>query len=660
MKKRMLLRSILVLILCCAMVCNAMAAGVEDQEDDGVVKVTVTLNEGSETTNSASETKEYQSTDENGNEVQVVETTEREATVQTGDITVTENEGHGEIVSTDPTVSAEDYEGKQDIHDAAYPGAQDSDKDLFQGGGSYENQWKNAVSKDVIKEVVDEDGNTQWVLDPEKLEKYFTSEYIDGKTPEYALIAAGEWSDHQIVIKKVNYELDENGEVKLDEEGNPIYDLKKLGNQPVAHMLLWGTDGKPYYAYSVASSEEAFVSSLVSGYDAEQLSQSDLYKDNPEAQAHIRGIAQHGYWGSSNEAENGEYQVGSLNKLKEEMKAAVEAGLELSLNGNTDQAAILEAIENLTEGDAMSATQAALFAYAQGSEADIDGKLSMVIDGTFSGDKNYYANLVYQYLMGVTEKDDPELIGVDKESMNLVIGDRINEEDQADDVYDVALNFKLTLVPGEKDELKVVLQYTDADNNPQIITRTLGTENAGDTIAPDADGNYTLTGLKLSENQGITFDLKLEGTQYLENGVYVYTATNVDEDGNFGAPGSRFSTLIGVGDMGVKVSESTSVTLTFEVDENHDMKVTPVISEEIQEEPIPEKSTPSNQTEQTEPKAEETILDEETPLDEIFEEDVPMADVPHTGDASIYFAILSMLSGTGLAGLALTKKREEN
>ena len=46
-------------------------------------------------------------------------------------------------------------------------------------------------------------------------------------------------------------------------------------------------------------------------------------------------------------------------------------------------------------------------------------------------------------------------------------------------------------------------------------------------------------------------------------------------------------------------------------------------------------------------------------LEEIPDEEVPLAAVPQTGDASVYFAILSALSGTGLAGLALTKKRDE-
>ena len=38
---------------------------------------------------------------------------------------------------------------------------------------------------------------------------------------------------------------------------------------------------------------------------------------------------------------------------------------------------------------------------------------------------------------------------------------------------------------------------------------------------------------------------------------------------------------------------------------------------------------------------------------------MPLANVPMTGDCSLLFIGMSILSGTGLAGLALTKKRED-
>ena len=46
-------------------------------------------------------------------------------------------------------------------------------------------------------------------------------------------------------------------------------------------------------------------------------------------------------------------------------------------------------------------------------------------------------------------------------------------------------------------------------------------------------------------------------------------------------------------------------------------------------------------------------------LEELPEDDVPLAEVPKTGDASILWFALSALSGAGLVGLNLTKKRED-
>ena len=109
----------------------------------------------------------------------------------------------------------------------------------------------------------------------------------------------------------MEYELDEDGNVNLDENGEPVFNLGKTQAQHVAQMVLWGNDGKPYYAYSVASEKEALVTSLVTAYEAELLSKSEQFKDDPTAQEHIRGIALHGYWGAANEQdEEGNYKTG--------------------------------------------------------------------------------------------------------------------------------------------------------------------------------------------------------------------------------------------------------------------------------------------------------------------------------------------------------------
>ena len=71
----------------------------------------------------------------------------------------------------------------------------------------------------------------------------------------------------------------------------------------------------------------------------------------------------------------------------------------------------------------------------------------------------------------------------------------------------------------------------------------------------------------------------------------------------------------------------------------------------IPEDPVPLAPVPE----------EPVIIPEEPEFEEILDEEIPLADVPKTGDASTLWLALSALSGTSLAGVSLLgrKKREE-
>ena len=130
-----------------------------------------------------------------------------------------------------------------------------------------------------------------------------------------------------------------------------------------------------------------------------------------------------------------------------------------------------------------------------------------------------------------------EHIKVKEDSLQLIIGDKVGEkattvtengevaDPTTNDIYDASLNFSLTVVPTENDDLLVCLQYKDADGKQQTVTKRLAGENSADedyeTISADEDGSYTIGGLKLSENEELYFDLKLEGLQTLEDNLYV-------------------------------------------------------------------------------------------------------------------------------------------
>ena len=622
----------------------------EVQPEDEAPEVSVALNPNGTGSGSASSEPEITGSIVDGNGQTTTTTIEHKVTVSTKDWEETVGETNGEIVTVTP-VTPDEYAGKQDICDEAYAGSENYRNDLFQQGGLY-GGWDMATGwlESIIPAedengdpILDENGNPLYVLSPDA---YYDGKLIEGKVPEYMLLESGERSlNHKLVIKKVEYQYDDNGNLVLDENGNPVYDLVSQNSQHVAQMILWGNDGQPYYAYSIASSEEALVGPFSSGYEAAELSKSEQFKDDPEAQAHIRGIATHGYWGASNEqAENGEYETGSLAKIKAEMIAAVEAGLELNLNGSIDKEAILAAIENLNEGDALVATQAALWAYTQGTTDNIDGEVTKVLTGEFTGDSNGYTSLIYQYLLTVTEQEE-EVTAIDQESMNLVVGDKVEEG-----VYTASLNFSLTVVPGENDELCVVLKYVDADGTLQTVTKTLGEE-----LVANEDDSYTLTGLKLSENQDIEFDLKLEGIQYLEDAVLVHTATHTNTMKEAGTIGARHSTLVSVADVGASVSSGVNFTMNFTIDEEKHVIVNtqwnttepkPVDPADPVDPEDPEEITPPQ----------EFRLDPET-TEEIPEEPIPLAAPVITGDNSFLWIVVVMIALCGVIAINFSDKK---
>lgn len=107
---------------------------------------------------------------------------------------------------------------------------------------------------------------------------YEGKEYITDKTPEKSPIAPeafektegdflfsgnrGEMSmKGYIATNYIIYERDENGNIKLDEEGNPIFTVHSRGGMfeddstyvLASQFLLWDKDGNPIYTYCVDS-----------------------------------------------------------------------------------------------------------------------------------------------------------------------------------------------------------------------------------------------------------------------------------------------------------------------------------------------------------------------------------------------------------------------
>ena len=128
----------------------------------------------------------------------------------------------------------------------------------------------------------------------------------------------------------------------------------------------------------------------------------------------------------------------------------------------------------------------------------------------------------------------------------------------------------------------------------------------------------------------------MEGTQYLEQGVYIYTA-----QGGY----DKSQSFVGLAEGTNYVDITKSMTIKFDVDEdNH------VVAERTwHDEADPE--VPEN------PGVFAVAV--HRPLENIPEEEVPLADAPQTGDEAIVFAALTLLAGISLMAMHVSEKKRK-
>ncbi len=276
----------------------------------------------------------------------------------------------------------------------------------------------------------------------------------------------------------------------------------------------------------------------------------------------VTNIAQNGYMSSASD----------LDALKEQIKASDGEATE-----NID-----DVLAELDEEKALAITQAAMKDTANGNT-----------ESESAYDEGSAEDLLYDYLMGAGSEGTPEkteqVMKIDEKSLKLNIGDKIGEttttvtenaaaeptSTTANNIYEGSLNFSLTVIPTENDDLLVCLQYKDADGVTQTVTKRLAGQNSPDqnyeSITAAEDGSYTIGGLKLSENSNQKFDLKLEGLQTLEDSLYLYsdgeTAQGTSTDGE-----SK--------EMQV-VSERREVNTTTSVSFKYDMKTDTKVKVEV-------------------------------------------------------------------------------
>jgi len=570
-----------------------------------------------------------------------------------------------------------------------------------------------------------------------------------------------------VYVENVVYLTDENGEI-VYENGFPVVDMEEstfvtgrngksleglVGS--AGQFALKADNGEYFYAYCMDADTGASPNTN-RWYQIRNLEDAIKSEDNPdgyiteEEAAMIRAIATVGYWGTDanvyeTEADGSlklddtgnpivqrdkEGNIvtdssvrGSVASLKELLRTSYSETdvINLRYPGSNDIVDsnpetimkdgwnIYELIDGLTEAEALAATQAAIWTFANNGDIDYNGKdLNASVIGVLSATSThsgqyvssflnefrpakdcesdvrmqalYYALLSLNPIYPDDADDDTNVIPNENvfENIVLVVEDKVedhaaNQDDNSDnDVYNTALNFTLAFVPDPTND-DLLLYLTDAEGNvindkdgKPIVRRLAGTNTEGrtaDTIVAE-NGVYTLTGLQLGENADFVFDLRIEGTQYLNEGVYIYQAHGGRKESQ---------TLVGLATGNLDVDVAVGMTLNFNVDDkNHVIAESKWHEESSSSESKNESGseeggeyeivTLEDDLEAPNPTVEisvEAVPLADAPLFELFDEEIPLADVPLTGDNSTMWFVLSMLSVMLLFGLGLSDRKKK-
>ena len=317
-------------------------------------------------------------------------------------------------------------------------------------------------------------------------------------------------------------------------------------------------DGNAFYAYCADMDTTAYRNTF---YDISNANDVNYYQNNQDQQAHahLLTIAINGYWGTSS-------GTGSMTAIKDLLDKA-ENRAYLKRCGYSDQQ-INSAIQSLTDGEAMTATQAAIWTFGNKSSSTLvnsGNPAANVSDSTSRRNiELLYDLLISETLKDATPNSDTDIITgediggatlelkgqVTDEGGNVVTDSRNNEKYHADLTF--TLKVEESALTGN---LKVVV--TDQYGNKLCDDIQLATENSnflGNALADGSGYSYTIENLQIAE--GVTINLNLNGYQNLKKGVYIYTAASGSHEDS--------QTFIGISEGTRDVNLKTSLTFTVE------------------------------------------------------------------------------------------------
>ncbi len=463
----------------------------------------------------------------------------------------------------------------------------------------------------------------------------------------------------------------------------------------VHQFELKDSSGKSHYVYCVDYSTNAKAGA---SYNMDNVVDAG-YFSSTDAAKHAELVALYGFWGSDS-------VIGSLVTVKQMLRDAKKAGNAALANVSYDE------INALTEGQALTATQAALWKYGDNKGSNLGSNI--VGNSYIYGDKSNVpaadkkiTNALYSYLINqsVTATSNPTTELIDKDNYateaSITIKERATNDDGSaktegeNEVFICDVNFVMDVKKSDiTGNLVLTVTVPDGKGGQKTIkTIQLATEDSnllGSVIAGgktvEGKSQYTIENLELAEN--VKFNLNLSGVQNMEEGAYLYTAAaytgDYDNSQTFIGVASgeqRVNLTVGmdfkVEDPGVQLNHTKKTWK--ETDEDSFVKVDnskKVRNDVTTNQTVTVETTVIGTTVKTEVETAVTkeksswkywaeylitVVDDEdggagTGNQVILDEAVPLAAAPKTGDATVILATVCLIS---LGGALVLMRKEK-
>lgn len=303
-------------------------------------------------------------------------------------------------------------------------------------------------------------------------------------------------------------------------------------------------DGNPYYAYCADMDTTAYRKTI---YDISNANDENYYQNNQnqDAYAHLLAIAINGYWGTDS-------GTGSMTAIRQLLKD----------NNRSDIAS------TITDGEAMTATQAAIWTFGNKSSTDL---VNTGNPARNVSDKTSRENIqaLYNILIGDKLKTDTPNTETDIINEENITGatlqlkgkatdenGNVKKDSNGNEKYNTDLTFTLSVEQSAlTGNLKLIVK--DQYDKPLCDEIQLLTEDSnllGKALADSSDYSYTIENLEIAE--GVTINLNLVGSQNLRKGVYIYTAASGSHEDS--------QTFIGIAEGTRDVNLQTSLQFTVE------------------------------------------------------------------------------------------------